>query len=201
VNRKQVAVRALVMAAVVGASVIVAIALLSPKRTSVDETSMTTTTTIPVLVDPNTAVIPLDPVTTILRATTPHRSNPTLPASSVARSNDRSSQAPTTAFSPTLRGAPPVSWALSGSCTHASANFICHVAVKASNGLQSAGFIEAFPESGYRNDCVVINPLARGAVSLSGECPYTMAPNVLIVYVLAPGPKAPVIAYAHFPWS
>ena len=73
--------------------------------------------------------------------------------------------------------------------------------MKASNGLQSAGFVDAYPESGYRNDCVDVVPLARGVASISGQCAYPFAPNVLVVYVVAPGPDAPVVAYSHFTWS
>jgi hypothetical protein len=86
----------------------------------------------------------------------------------------------------TLRGEPPVSWTLSGSC-HASGDaFSCHVAVSASNGLESGGFVAVYLKSRYGQACGERAPVSHGSVTLTGECGFHPLPTVEAVYSLTP---------------
>jgi hypothetical protein len=95
-----------------------------------------------------------------------------------------------------------VTWALTGSCVKSAGTFTCRATVKASNGLQSGGFVEVYPGLGYRPDCEQHGPLVRAAVTITGTCPTALAPTVLALYTATSVVSADqVLARANLPWS
>src|SRR5262249_24593478 len=139
-----------------------AITLMKPSRTTGD-TMPATTTTRPVFTDPHPVIHSIDPTTAPAR---PH-SAPGKPAGS----------------SP---GTVAVKWTLSGTCTHAGAAFACHVTLTSSNGLQSAGYVNAFPTAGGSTGCGATGALVHDSALLNGHCSTPFAANVLAIYSVSP---------------
>lgn len=169
---------AVLIAAVIAGTIVLAVALLPAHRTTGDTTPTVPPTTRALIEDPHPVVHSLDPTTV------PAPVRPAPPGAG------------------TRAGSPPaVTWTMSGSCTRSASAFACHVTLSSSDGLQSAGFVAVYPATSGRKGCEAAAPLDHDAASPRGQCSQPLATEVLAVYSVSPFSDAPVLATAHLSWS
>ena len=122
-------------------------------------------------------------------------------AAQSATSNPPPTAATTTTLV-SLHGQPRVTWELSGSCQATRGTFSCRATVTASNGLESAGYVEFYPNSGYGAGCEQYGALVHDSVTITGSCSLSLEANVLAVYSVTPeaGPGSKLAA-GLLPWA
>lgn len=96
---------------------------------------------------------------------------------------------------------PVVSYDFAGSCSAQRTTFNCHIAVEASDGLRSAGYVTAYPSVRGAGGCTSSEPLDSDVAIIEGTCTMPYAQRVLAVYSLTPGTSAPRLATSYVSWS
>jgi hypothetical protein len=141
--------------------------------------------------------------TTVVQSVSNLYSSPTTssPSAGAAGSNVASKTGPAKEQTTPENTAPPVAFSFTGSCSAKASNYTCKIAVVASDGLMSAGYVTVFPGTGTTQRCLSSKPLVRNSVSISGTCPVPYAPKVLAVYSLTTDVTGTKIASAYVPWA
>lgn len=93
-----------------------------------------------------------------------------------------------------------VSYRLSGSCSHMGHQYLCRVAVVASNHLTSAGYVTVYPATDAAA-CQSSGSLAHGSVVLSGTCNSPYGPAVHVAYSLFSARDSIPLASGDLPWA